>query len=233
MCSRRMVSIVMTVFVLACISLAQAPDLEPGREGTPMPVVSFELNWQLADPHWYEISMGPTGRTTYKSQPKPAMNDAAGDPFTIEFTATESTRERVFELAKQANYFKGNFEYKANNIAQTGKKTLRYKDANKQSETTFNYSTNPAITELTTLFQRMSSTMESGRRLSFSLRFDKLGVDDELKKLEQMKKMGSLVEVQALEPLLRKIIEDRSFMNVSRQRAQRLLGVSVSPAGSR
>ncbi len=230
---RRCLFLLIVTVAMGCGAFAQTPDVEPGQKSAPMPVVSFELNWKVADPQWYAITIEPTGRTSYVSKPKPSEGDTPGDPFKLEFTATEETRQRVFELAKQANYFKGDFEYKGKNIAQTGVKTLTYKDGEKQSQTSFNYSTNPAITELTSLFQRISGTLEAGRKLGYSLRFDKLGVDSQLKKLEDMKRMGALVEVQALEPMLKQIINDHSYMNVSRQRAQRLLGMQVSPAGSR
>jgi hypothetical protein len=69
--------------------------------------------------------------------------------------------------------------------------------------------------------------------LAYQTKFDKLGVDAILKRMEEMNKQGMLLEIQALEPILKQIATDRSFMNISRQRAQRLLGISVSPSGSR
>jgi hypothetical protein len=58
-------------------------------------------------------------------------------------------------------------------------------------------------------------------------------VDSLLKRMEELDKQGSLLEIQAIEPVLKQIATDRSFMNIARQRAQRLLRMPVSPSGSR
>jgi hypothetical protein len=54
-----------------------------------------------------------------------------------------------------------------------------------------------------------------------------------LKRMEELDKQGVLLEIQAIEPVLKQIASDRSFMNIARQRAQRLLRMPVSPSGSR
>lgn len=228
----RFPAILTIVLLLLCPMPGEAQDLDPNRENSAVPVITFEVSWKQVDPQWYEVAIESTGRMSYSSQPRVQEKETPGDPFLLKFTATEATRTRAFELAKALNYFQGNFEHKGK-VAQTGTKTLRYKDGEKVTETTFNYSSNPAILELTSMFQKISTTMEFGRRIAYHLRFDKLGVDAQLKRMEDLNKSGMLLEVQALEPLLKQIISDRSFMNLSRQRAQRLLGLPVSPSGSR
>lgn len=220
------------LMLLCAFAVAQTPVPQPPEGTASVPVVTFELEWQQADPQWYAVSMASTGGVFYKSQSHINENEIPGDPYVVEFTASEATRTRVFELAKSLNFFKGNFEFKGK-VAKTGTKTLRYQGGNERTETSFNYSPNPNIMELSNTFQKISTTLEFGRRLAYHLRFDKLGIDAQLKRMEDLNKSGMLLEVQALEPLLKQIIADRSFMNVSRQRAQRLLGLPVSPSGSR
>jgi hypothetical protein len=55
------------------------------------------------------------------------------------------------------------------------------------------------------------------------LRYQKLALDEELKRMEEMAVAGSLTELSAAAPILRKIADDATIMNVSRSRAQRLL----------
>ena len=76
--------------------------------------------------------------------------------------------------------------------------------------------------ELTNLFQNMSTTLEFGRRLDYDHRYQKLALDEELKRMEDMAKGNSLEEIQAVEPILRRIAADPSVINVVRARAQRL-----------
>jgi hypothetical protein len=224
----------LTIILFSAISFAQSHDVAPTYADAPAaaPTVSFELTWPQADPQWYSISISSTGAVTYKSQPRLQDHETAGDPFTMEFTATEETRTRIFDLAKATNYFQGDFEFKGN-IAKTGTKTLTYRDGDKESHTTINYSGNPQLMQEVSIFQNISNTMELGRRLAFQIRFDKLGVDALLKRMEELDKQGSLLEIQAIEPVLKQIATDRSFMNIARQRAQRLLRMPVSPSGSR
>jgi hypothetical protein len=74
--------------------------------------------------------------------------------------------------------------------------------------------------------------MEFGRKLEHLYRFEKLGVDRELKRMEELKRSNQLPEVQALQPILKKIANDRAVVNVARQRALRLMGQSDAPARS-
>jgi hypothetical protein len=82
------------------------------------------------------------------------------------------------------------------------------------------------VQELTTLFQNLSTTLEFGRRLDYYYHYQKLALDEELKRMEQMLKEKNLEEVQAIAPILQKILADSSVINVTRGRAQRLLNGS-------
>jgi len=230
----RRVAPLLMIVLFSAICFAQSHDVTPSytKDSAAAPTISFELDWREADPQRYSITVASTGAATYKSQPHLEKNETAGDPFTMEFTATEETRGRIFELARALNYFQGDFEFKGN-IAKTGTKTLTYKDGNKESHTTINYSGNPQLMQEVSIFQNISNTMELGRRLAYQIRFDKLGVDSLLKRMEEMDKQGTLLEIQAIEPVLKQIATERSFMNIARQRAQRLLRMPVSPSGSR
>ncbi|MBV8893111.1 MAG: hypothetical protein JO266_14280, partial [Acidobacteria bacterium] len=51
----------------------------------------------------------------------------------------------------------------------------------------------------------------------------KLALDEELKGMEQQADQNELVDVEAVAPILKKIVGDSSVMNVTRARAERLL----------
>src|SRR5207245_782914 len=77
--------------------------------------------------------------------------------------------------------------------------------------------------QLTALFQNISATLEFGRRLAHFHRYQKLALDDELKRMEDQMRAGDLIELQAVKPILQDIYDDSSVMNVVRARAQRLM----------
>jgi len=107
---------------------------------------------------------------------------------------------------------------------------LAYKDAERSTSATYNYSQNQAVQNLTALFQSLSTTLEFGRRLEFYRRYQKLALDDELKRIEAMAKQNSLEELSALAPILKQIADDQTVINPVRARAQRLLQTAAGQA---
>lgn len=188
-------------------------------DATP-PVVVFSQVWPDAMPPYYSVAVDSTGRTTYYSTPKSADS---GDPYTMRFTLSPEAQQRVFDLARQLKYFQGNFDFKKGKIAFTGRKTLYFQNGKEEHQTSFNWSDNLAIQQLTKLFQDISETVEIGRVISEKYRFDKLGVDSEMKKLEQASKDDRVSELQAIQPILTRIANDTGMMNITRRRADALL----------
>jgi hypothetical protein len=60
------------------------------------------------------------------------------------------------------------------------------------------------------------------------LRFDKLGLDAELKQVEEQSARKQLGELQLLQPLLQTLAGDSALMNITRQRARKLLRIIQS-----
>jgi hypothetical protein len=141
---------------------------------------------------------------------------------------SQAGRARVFDLAKRAHYFEGQIDSKNKKLASTGTKTLTYKDAQKSTTATYNYSPVPSVEELTAFFQSLSTTLEFGRRLDYHLRYQKLALDEELKNMEETLKSGGLEEVSAVAPVLQKIADDPAVIKVVRARAERMLQVAVA-----
>jgi hypothetical protein len=109
------------------------------------------------------------------------------------------------------------------NVAFTGKKTVVYTDSQKNVQVAYVNSVVPAVQEFTAFCQHLSETLEFGRRLEFYRRYQKLALDDELQRMEEMAKDGQLSELPAVAPILQAIAKDTSVMNMVRGRALRLL----------
>lgn len=185
--------------------------------------ISFSFALPGAVPPSYEVTVKSDGQGSYRSEDAPQAGAAQGEPYSLQFTVSEATRTRLFDLAKQANFFQGDFEYRKSKIANMGAKTLTYADSSGSHKTQYNYSMDAAILQITKLFQDLSSTLEFNRRLTFLYRFDKLGIDAELKNMEAAAKQGDLAELQVAQPILSQIAEDHGIMNVARRRADELL----------
>ncbi|MDT8070688.1 MAG: hypothetical protein ROO76_21210 [Terriglobia bacterium] len=189
---------------------------------TAVPTISFEVDWKVANPAWYQITVDQNGQATYESRPHTADDQPPGEPYTLQFIMSAPTRERIFQIAKALHDFQGNFETRAK-IAQTGKKTVTFRQGDKETKTTLNYSDNAQMNELISLFQKMSTTFETAQRLDYDMRFDKLGLDRDLKAMVQLDKDGQLGELQVIAPTLERIANDESVMNIARQKARVLL----------
>ena len=223
--------LVSSLLLLALALTAQVPDLHPQRTFTPEPIVSFSLELPGSVPPYYSISVESTGTAAYRSSPVPG--DMEGDPYITKFVVSQPARTRIFELAKKLHYFKGDYEYHKGRLANTGTKTLYYTDEKTNNSTTYNYSSNQEIQELTHVFQGISATLEFGRRLQYYYDHQKLGLDDELKRMDQMAQEGELGELQAVSPILQKIASDPQVMHIDQAHARHLLQMASAHSSGR
>lgn len=189
----------------------------------PAASVSFKIDFPGSNPSQYEIVIPSEGLGSYTSNGKFDGNSDAPDSAPLKFELSGNLRTQVFDLAKKAHYFTGKIDLGRKNIANTGAKTLAYKDADHNSEATYNYSLLQPVEQLTSIFRNLSATMEFGRRLVYLHKYEKLALDDELKRMEELQRENSLGEIGSIAPVLKDIANDSSVMNVSRARALRLL----------
>ena len=212
-CLRKVIGSVLLLMVFsASVSLAQSP-----------PSVGFTLDFPGSIPDHYAIVVFEDGHATYDSTGKLTPDAEAGDPFHLDFHVAPETKTKVFDLTAKAKYFEGKVDSGKKNIASTGDKMLIYQDGSRKTAAHYNYSPSQAVQELTALFQNTSTTLEFGRRLAYYHQYQKLALDDELKRMDEMNRLGEMAELQAIAPILKEIIADQSVINVSRVRAQRLL----------
>ena len=201
-------------------------------------VVTFSLDFPTSQPEHYSIRVQSDGSARYQSSGRLSAdpdetdshdNDSHNNDshnngsFDLDFTLAAGTRQKIFQLAAKAGYFQKDVDSHHKNLAFTGKKTLGYKDARRSGESTYNYSTNPAVQDLTILMQSLSTTLEFGHRLQYDHHYQKLALDEELKGMEELARANQLIGVTAIQPILDQIIADPSVINVTRARAQRLL----------
>ena len=208
-------------FQLPCLLLLSS--LLAFSQAADPPVVTFTLDFPGSQPEHYSLRVQSDGVAHYESSGRLSPDSDETDSFDLDFTASSATRQKIFELAARAGYFQKDLDSHHKNIAFTGKKTLSYNDGKHRGESTFNYSSQLAVHELTNLFQDLSTTLEFGRRLHYDHRYQKLALDEELKRMEEMARTSPLVELTAIAPILQQIIGDSTVMNISRARAQRLL----------
>jgi hypothetical protein len=212
----------------AILLVGQMPPAQRSDQKTDAePSITFTRVWDDFTPQSVTMIVSANGATKYgSSNPKKAGDDV--DDYQTEFTMSPARREKLFRYAREANYFDGDFSFKKHPVASTGKKTLTYSDPTRRFNTTFDYSENKAIAEITNILSGISNTIEHGRKLVFLRRFDKLGLEEELKAMESAAEGHNLAELQIIAPTLDSIAGDRTVLNIARQRAQKLLAKANS-----
>ena len=210
---------VLLLIVLSAVALA-------ADSGT----ITFSLDFPNSAPEHYSMSVQADGNANYESTGKISLDSDERDDYHTEFSFSDATRTRMFQLASQAHYFAGKVDSGNKKLAFTGAKKLAYSDGQKNTSAEYNYSSQPAVQQLTTIFQSVGATLEYGRRLTYFHHYQKLALDDELKRMEDQARRGEITELQAVKPVLQQIYDDSSVMNVVRARALRIM--DMNPAAS-
>lgn len=217
----------LTVFLLILAVLTLSG--QDAQQNPVRPTITFDRVWEAYKPQNVTITVQSTGSARYISRNPFTPPEPGADPdYTLDFTLSSRNQQKLFRDAREANYFNGDFSFKKHVVATTGKKTLTYSDPVRHFSTTYDYSDNKAIEEITNLFSGISNTIEHGRKLVYLHRFDKLGLEDELKAMEDAAENHNLAELQIIAPTLKSIADDTKVLNIARQRAKRLLAKAKS-----
>lgn len=200
--------------VLFVVTVANAADMSS---------VSFSLDFPNSSPEHYTFMVQSDGHAHYESNGKISRDSDARDDYQTDFTFSDSTRDQIFKLAKDAHYFSGKVDSGNKKLAFTGAKKLAYSDGQRASSAEYNFSSMAPVQQLTSLFQSVGATLEFGRRITYYHHYQKLALDDELKRMEDQARQGELAELQAVKPVLQQVYDDNSVMNVVRARAQLIM----------
>jgi len=183
-----------------------------------IPTVRFDFENKDVQPASYEISIDATGDATYFSR-----DEGEGEGLKRSFQIRKGTRDRIFALTEILRRFRGDYEFRKHRVAFSGFKTFTYTEGAEEYSTRFNWSENKDITELAGIFQGIAATLQAESELRRLRKFDKLGLDEQLKMMEQKAKAGYLKELGLITKVLSEIKSDPQVMGMARARAERLL----------
>jgi hypothetical protein len=223
--------LLITVWAFSATVLGQNPQIQT-KNANLFPTVIFALARSGQNPPDYSIALDSAGTATYQSFPY--SDERTGVPYTVEFLATAATRSTIFRLTEHLHFFKGHFGSANHAPKNASIKTLTFREGKPDNQETDNqiaYSSsgNAMIRQLTSLFERISATLEFGRRLTNLHQQHNSGIDIELKRMQRMAKQGQLRELQAIAPVLSEVQSDMTLDKLARQRAAAILKFSSTP----
>jgi len=221
----------MTIRMAVLVAISAPSMSQQTAGGAPStPVVTFTFDFPQSNPEHYSIAVDSTGHALYDCTGK-VDEDSEEQPYRTEFEVSAGNREHIFDWTKQAQYFAGKIDSGNRKVAFTGTKILSYQDSQRAFTARYNYSSSAAVQQLTALFQGIAGTLEYGRRLAYYHRYQKLALDEELKRMEAQAKSDELSEIQGVAPVLKEIVEDTTVMNVVRARAKEIIEMADRAAG--
>ena len=191
--------------------------------------ISFSLDFPNSSPEHYSISAESDGRGHYESSGKFRPTPTIAIP--IRPTSISQRRRAPVSSIwlRKLTIFPARSTPATKSWPSLAPRNLCIKTASDTSSGSYNFSPVPAVQQLTALFQSVGATLEFGHRLTYFRRYQKLALDDELKRMEDQARRGELMELQAVKPVLQEIYDDPGVMNVVRARARRIVEMDHSP----
>lgn len=199
---------IVTAALLLCSPLA----------GQQQPAIRFDFSFPGSVPSKYSIVVSASGDVSFD---EPA-NDKQ-EPYHSDFHLSSEKTEHLFASATALHNFQPDFDYRNHKIAETGEKVLTFTKDGKSTSTTYHYSRDPQVQQITAWFQGVAETQDFARKAKFDRRFDKLALDTDVNGFLQAVKSSRATEVQSIRPILQELADDPALMRIVRERIQSLL----------
>ncbi len=195
-----MKAIVVTLFFSTLLSAAE-------------PRLSFTKSFPGSTPAYVEITIEKSGDAEYKEELK--------DENPLKFKLSDAEAKAMFELTDKLDHFAGALD-SGLKVAFMGKKTFRWEGEGGPHEASFNYSENLEAKALLDWFERISETERGLIDLERAVRFDKLGVNDSILRIEATRDQKRLVAQEQFLPLLDRVVKNEKYLHMARSRAAAL-----------
>jgi hypothetical protein len=200
-------------FGVACLAACAALSV-PASSGAKL---TFRRVFKGSTPEFIEISVREDSDIA-GYEIRQMDEDAGSSPFQV----SAGLRAKMFDLAAQLKHFQRQDLDVHRKIANLGEKTFRWESGPEIHETKFNYTLNPAATQLLQIFEGLARQQEHVDLILRRMRYDRLGINDALLQFESDLNRSLLPEPQRVLPMLDQIAGDSRFVDIARQRARSL-----------
>jgi hypothetical protein len=177
------------------------------------PRIVYTKSFPGSMPAFIEIAIDKDGAATYREDVK--------DDDPLKFELSEAEAGQIWALTDKL----GNFGRKLESglkVANMGTKTFRYEGPDGAKEVKFNYSEDADAKVLNDIFEQISETERAYIGLERAVRFDKLGAQDALLRVEALRDQKRLMPQTQFLPLLDRVAKNESFLHMARERAANL-----------
>jgi hypothetical protein len=200
-------------FLAVCLSapfrLRAAP--APGAE------LTYTRTLAGSTPEYLRVSVHSDGSATFEARQLDEPPDAR--PLKL----SETTTGQLFALAAELNNFRSVDLESHKKVANLGLKTFTYQSGSEKNVVQFNYSLQKPARDLTDLFERIASVEEHVEALEHGIKYDPLGLPQELLRIQVDLDNKALADAELMVPPLEQIASNPKFLRVAQVRAQDIL----------
>jgi hypothetical protein len=207
--------------LLTAIAVSPRANAQKSRKAAPTadasdsgPALTFTQVFKSSYPEYIQIIVDQEGKGTWDirqldDQPSP-------QPLQIDVALAQ----KMFALAANLHDFQGADLDVHRRIANLGTKTFEYKNGAAENQVTFNFTNNPDAQQLQAIFDGLERQELDLSDMQRVVRYDHLGVNDVILRVQNDVKRKLIPEPAALLPALDEIASNNDLIDMSRQRAR-------------
>lgn len=197
------------------IAAGQSAAASPDDAGT---TITYRKIFKSSYPEYTEVKVAQNGACSADIR---SLSDRPS-PQTFEINA--ALAEKIFGLAARLHDFDGVNLDLHRRIASLGQKTFQYENGTEKHEVTFNYTLDQNASQLEDIFEGLAREETDFSDLQRTMRYDLLGVNDVLIRIDSDYAGKLLPEPDRLLPLLDQIAADEKYIDMARHKARTLAG---------
>jgi hypothetical protein len=190
---------------------------QPAASNTSTATITFRKIFKASTPEFVEIKLRRDGHSTYDIR---QLDDS---PSPEPFPVSPALTVKIFALAADLHDFNGVELDVRRRVANLGEKTFFYEKDGVTNKVSFNFTNNDSANKLLSIFEGLSLEDQYADDLRRSMRYDPLGLNDVLIRLERDLGANMLPDPEALAPLLKQIATNSKYLDIARRRAQAVL----------
>ncbi|HKV29176.1 MAG TPA: hypothetical protein VJN90_12970 [Candidatus Acidoferrales bacterium] len=180
------------------------------------PTLTFRRIFKSSYPEFAEIKVNEEGSGTYDIR---QLDDT---PTPQPMQISQALAHKLFELAAELHNFRGVDLDVHRRIADLGQKTFGYQNGSEKFQVTFNYTLNSVANQLLAIFDGLQRQELDLSDMVRTMRYDHLGVNDVMTRVQRDIKAKLLPEPEALLPTLDQLASNEELVDIARQRARSL-----------
>jgi hypothetical protein len=204
------------LFGLVLVAGGYPASIFPQAGGVPAKL-TYSRTFKGSTPEYLLITVDSKGSGIFEGH----KLDEAQSPRPFQLSA--ATTEQIFALAGQLHNFQSVDLESHKKVANLGQKTFTYQRGEDVNRVVFNYTENRIARELVDIFEAVGMVQEHIAALEFEMKYDPLGLSQELLQIQIELNNKSLADPEMLLPTLEKIAHGSRFLHLAQVRAQHII----------